>query len=270
MSVTNPERVVTKQDLADFYEQILPYLGGMPEILANKFSKGDMFSTDERMIGQWIDGKPLYQKNLTKTISSTSGSWTDLETMSGVNIVEFSGYATDGSQNYPAPYNSGSNVYLGFRYESGKIQYITSTSSWMNNNTLYLTIKYTKTTDSAISIGSDTDYSTTEKIVGTWIDGRPIWQKTIQDIIPAFNADKTVSLTDLDIDLYLGQKSVVAAADTTPVLDSYIAEPGTMSGYIARVQVFMSSVNVLYIRNKYEQQAGKTIYITIQYVKATS
>ena len=28
MSVQNPERVVTKQDLADFYQEILPYLGG--------------------------------------------------------------------------------------------------------------------------------------------------------------------------------------------------------------------------------------------------
>lgn len=28
MSVTNPERVVTKQDLADFYTEIFPYLGG--------------------------------------------------------------------------------------------------------------------------------------------------------------------------------------------------------------------------------------------------
>ena len=68
MSVQNPERVVTKQDLADFYQCILPYLGGMPDILANKFSKGDMYSTDGKMIGQWIDGKPLYSK--TKTMSS--------------------------------------------------------------------------------------------------------------------------------------------------------------------------------------------------------
>ena len=40
----------------------------------------------------------------------------------------------------------------------------------------YITVYYTKTTDSAISIGSDTDYSTEEKIIGTWIDGKPIYR----------------------------------------------------------------------------------------------
>ncbi|SFU35677.1 hypothetical protein [Butyrivibrio sp. INlla21] len=220
MNVQNPERVVTKQDLADFYEHILPYLGGMPEILANKFSKGDMYSTDERMIGQWIDGKPLYQKNLTKTFSNTSGSWTDLETMSGVNIVRFSGYATDGTQNYSAPYNSGS-AYLEFRYESGKIQYITSDSSWMNNNTLYLTITYTKTADSPISIGNDTDYSTTEKIVGTWIDGSPIWQKSVQLNSPvSLTRDTFVTLfnlSDYSMDKLIGITLYTSSSFNNPL-----------------------------------------------------
>ena len=44
---------------------------------------------------------------------------------------------------------------------------------------MIITVRYTKTTDSAISIGTDTDYSTTEKIVGTWIDGKPLWQKVL-------------------------------------------------------------------------------------------
>ena len=29
MSVPHPERIVTKQDLKDFYDSILPYLGGV-------------------------------------------------------------------------------------------------------------------------------------------------------------------------------------------------------------------------------------------------
>jgi hypothetical protein len=43
----------------------------------------------------------------------------------------------------------------------------------------FAVLEYTKTTDSPISIGNDTDYSTEEKIVGTWIDGKPIYQKTV-------------------------------------------------------------------------------------------
>jgi len=103
------------------------------------------YSTTEKIIGTWIDGKPIYQKTLSKTINSTAGSWTDFETMANVNMLGFVGYATDGSQNYPVPYSSGT-AYLTFRHESGKIQYITGDSNWMNNNTVYLTIIYTKST----------------------------------------------------------------------------------------------------------------------------
>jgi hypothetical protein len=46
------------------------------------------------------------------------------------------------------------------------------------NTELYVTLQYTKTTDVAISVGSENEYSTTEKIVGTWIDGKPIYQLT--------------------------------------------------------------------------------------------
>ena len=44
-----------------------------------------------------------------------------------------------------------------------------------------LILQYTKTTDSANSFnfGNTTDYSTDEKIIGTWIDGSYIYQKTI-------------------------------------------------------------------------------------------
>ena len=62
MSLTNPNKIVTEERLAEFYGEILPYLGGMPEILANKFDKGNLYSTNEKIVGSWIDGKPVYQK----------------------------------------------------------------------------------------------------------------------------------------------------------------------------------------------------------------
>lgn len=180
MSVQNPERVVTKQDLADFYGQILPYLGGMPEVLANKFSKGDMYSTDEKMIGQWIDGKPLYQK--CYNISPSKGADVIIDNdFSGKTLVKhstvFNGIANTTSNFIP---DFSETLYIN---ESNKLVYYcdrVSGSTWWNElNSAVLIVQYTKTTDSPISIGSDTDYSTTEKIVGTWIDGRPIWQKTV-------------------------------------------------------------------------------------------
>lgn len=168
MSVQNPERVVTKQDLADFYEQILPYLGGMPEILANKFSKGDMYSTDERMIGQWIDGKPLYQKVLNVSISIQAQTW-----------YEASSIDTSGIETFVKC--------IGFLTSNNHVFNIDDCQCVDNHMWFYnscqatcdkLLIQYTKTADSPISIGNDTDYRTDEKIIGTWIDGSPIYQRT--------------------------------------------------------------------------------------------
>jgi hypothetical protein len=127
MPLTNPNKVVTEERLSEFYGQILPYMGGMPDVLANKFSKGDLYSTDEKMIGCWVDNRPLYQKTV-----ATGGN-----VPSGATLIQ------------------------------------------RTTQTGYDTILYTKTTDSPIAIGSDTDYSTDEKIVGTWIDGKLIWQNTV-------------------------------------------------------------------------------------------
>ena len=38
MSLTNPNKVVTEERLADFYQSILPYLGGMPDVCGGGFA----------------------------------------------------------------------------------------------------------------------------------------------------------------------------------------------------------------------------------------
>lgn len=182
MSLTNPKNVITEERLAEFYQGILPYLGGMPDVLANKFSKSDLYSTDERIVGQWIDGKPIYQKtidcgalpnNTTKQVDSS---------VTGISrIINMCGYAYK-SSNYQTipigfPASSGA-VSLSFYSDTGKVN-ITTTTDRSAFAESYVVIQYTKTTDSPVSIGIDTDYSTTEKIVGTWIDGKPLYQKTI-------------------------------------------------------------------------------------------
>jgi len=51
----DPEQITAK-NFKEFYERILPYLNG---------AGGNDYSTDEKVIGSWIDGKPLYQKTFT-------------------------------------------------------------------------------------------------------------------------------------------------------------------------------------------------------------
>lgn len=172
MALTNPEKVVTEQRLNEYHQTILPYLGGMPDVLANKFNKSDLYSTDETMIGRWIDGKPLYQK--TFLISSASSDKT-LEAFSGKTFIAGYGsffdtdtynciptFETNSYQVFPNVYND--NLVL-------KVKGFHATN-------IKLTVQYTKTSDSPVAIGSDTDYSTTEKIVGTWVDGKALWKRT--------------------------------------------------------------------------------------------
>lgn len=176
-------KMATKADLQRMYNKILPYLGGMPEMVANKFSKGDLYSTEERMIGQWIDGKPLYQKVCKKSF----GTIID-QTLSSIDFTD----------TLPVDVEYCMPVYAACKTNGGPILIISQ--SWSNgtywirfidnksieanraifsNQECMVIFNYTKTTDSSISIGSDTDYSTTEKIVGTWIDGKPLYQKTV-------------------------------------------------------------------------------------------
>lgn len=188
MSLTNPNTVVTEQRLNDFYKGILPYLGGMPEMVANKFSKGDLYSTDEKMIGQWIDGKPLYQKVITFTTPSSTTNTKVGTISSGADVKTMIGYVHETSNNIHVSINwcipddsiTNSHNYLCV-YALGTDLYVVmgSGSSMYYRKPAYLIVQYTKTTDSPILIGDANDYSTEEKIIGTWVDGKPIYQKTI-------------------------------------------------------------------------------------------
>ena len=185
MSLTNPNKLITEERLSDFYQQILPYMGGMPEVVNNKFSKGNLYSTDEKMIGQWIDGKPLYQKTVVGN-SSTNIILADSVSPNIEQIIDMKYrvgwlYSSEHMYYYGNSYKNDNNIFrLAVSTDTNwkPISINPMSGSYFANKELIVTIQYTKTTDSPISIGSDTDYSTDEKIVGTWIDGKPIYQKT--------------------------------------------------------------------------------------------
>ena len=182
MSLTNPNTPVSQQDLKDFYDKIKPYMGLYPSAMGKKIGKGDIYSTEERLIGQWIDGKPLYKTtryfgtgNTANTLKKVAHNIANIAMIVKVEGLNVGGDAkkTGGSlpwvdmTNYLASlWADETDMVFRSNYDSTSITY-------------YATIYYTKTTDSATSIGDETDYSTTEKIVGTWIDGKPLYQKVI-------------------------------------------------------------------------------------------
>ena len=299
MSLTNPNTVVTEQRLSEFYQGILPYLGGMPEMLANKFSKGDLYSTDEKMIGQWVDGKPLYQKTITTTnfyddnverhsvsLGDISGLNVDIAYISNICLIAEAGaqlILTESSY-----INDGMYFYLSINNKSF-IQMITKNMWWDRGDstktlTAHITIQYTKTTDSAISIGSDTDYSTEEKIVGTWIDGSPVYQKTVVMTMPTatsqrdgayWKGDTSVDITSLNISQLVNLFAMSSYPTTCNLIPYFGYANDAEETQYAKMNAIMcwSNKSTISIRRFYPSSvnpdAGADVYVTIQYTKTT-
>lgn len=148
------------------------------------FSSDLDYSTEEQLTGKrWIDGKPIYQKVIHVDNFIIGNNEIPLENLD--TIINYSGNLifTD----YPGykivfPYvqnNSTTKVVIN-NYNDTKFV----VASGFNCNTIDITLQYTKTTDTELSpvslpkIKSIHNYSTEEQIVGTWIDGKPIYEKS--------------------------------------------------------------------------------------------
>lgn len=140
------------------------------------------YDTNEREVGCWVDGKPLYQKTYSGlSIScpsqgvwySTGQNYGDIENIVFCEIIDQYGQRISGSAGYMSqtPKPIALNLALDNRVVKA------------------FTLQYTKTTDTAGSgqfapTGLPTHhYSTNEQIVGTWIDGKPIYEITLNPTV---------------------------------------------------------------------------------------
>ena len=260
MSLTNDQ--ITAKNFKEFYAQIRPYLNGQVPPVFNKFSKSDLYSTDEKIVGRWIDGKPIYQKTINFTTPSSINTDSKILTISnGETVIDFHGTISrnDGGymylgSNYPSQGNS-----LFFTTNDSKIEcYFRVSISTDTSRPAVITLQYTKTTDSAVEIGNDTDYSTTEKIVGTWIDGKPVYQCTydLNGMSVSTNfTDIGVSCADIDT-LICGGSFVTEVKSGNNPAQSF---PVTLLGYSG--SHIVAGIGGGGARN--------VKYITIRYTKTT-
>lgn len=288
MSLTNPNTVVTEQRLNDFYKGILPYLGGMPEIVANKFSKGDLYSTEEKMIGQWTNGKPLYQKTIVDTMADTVNTFKAIDIGANVDYVQMvSGALVNGTT--IANFNGVSSDLAGcfictINTNANKISLLTSIAGYVSKP-CYITIQYTKSTDSAISIGDANDYSTEEKIVGTWVGGEPIYQKTIVMTMPTttsrrdgafWQGDASVDVTSLNISQLVNLTAMSSYPSICNLIPYFGYATEVEATQYAKMNAIMcwcnkSTISIRrYTPSSVNADAGADVYVTIQYTKTTS
>lgn len=117
-----------------------------------------IYSYEERKVGTWIDGKPLYQITFLTTTPTTNGGQiniTDTLFNNGVigNIVNAIGYiielgrTTIINQNYNTDNLNVSNGIIFQNTDEGIKIYMSCGSTEIVNKPLYLTIQYTKQSD---------------------------------------------------------------------------------------------------------------------------
>lgn len=175
-----------------------------------------IYSDEEREVGVWRDGKPLYEKTISlspNTLIAVNdwttipGSPSSVDLITETIIVVQNQIKTESRALYP---RHDTNVTIPrFQSVNGNICYYSNTSSFAFSDWYwYITFQYTKTTDTP---GSGTwttqgaiahHYSTEEHIIGTWIDGKPLYEKTFYLDDRASNINNDI-LSTLDIENFI-------------------------------------------------------------------
>lgn len=220
----------------------------------NKIIQPVIYSEEEREIGVWTDGKPLYQKTfvLSSPVILTANTWntiSNITVVDGENCVKCEVFLEgDDSQ----------NVTFG-KFDNGVLHIFSQILLTIN----MVTLQYTKTTDTP---GSGTwtpsgvpavHYSTDEHVVGTWIDGSTIYERTYDlgsDLVVSYNSFTETSIDASSMSRLVGNPECIysTGATTYPVITS------------------INSNNRIALQTTRNGAAANVRYVTIRYTKSTT
>lgn len=158
-------------------------------------SSGDIYSFEERQVGVWADGKPLYQRTF------------DLGTDLGITQNAFTNTTIDASSmetlvEARAIYSTGVTIYNVMANINNGIIRLQADRNDNSINARYIILRYTKTTDVAgsgeyVPSGDKAvHYSENEQVIGTWIDGSTLYRKVITGTTNANSDIKTIEVGD--------------------------------------------------------------------------
>lgn len=178
----------------------------------------------------------------------------------------FYGPCNDGAsnKNFDIAINStttGKKIAYNDYTSTGASQYFTSRPT--NTSVLYC-IKYQITQN---NISKDiVTYSLNEQCVGSWINGKPLYEKTLEVTTPdKIGIAQVTSLTDLNIDNVINYTGAFCYQDNrwTQLANA------TVSNDVTTYIVFYIRDNSLYINFNVDNYRNKPACITIQYTKTT-
>lgn len=108
-------------------------------------STWDVYSTEERTVGTWIDGKPIYQATFTGVIPQSPVN-TNLflqEIPNFERLVDLSPFIVNGEGLHIFTPNYGSS----FSVRNGRLAFYSDNDTWLLGKPYIVTLRYTKTTD---------------------------------------------------------------------------------------------------------------------------
>lgn len=309
MSLTNPKNVVTEERLSEFYNRILPYLGGSAEAgftpvgtvisVMGKTAPANYLPCDGRVVN--ISDYPELADYFKEQFGSSNYFGGDGTTTFG--IVDLSGEFLRGAGTNSHT-NQGSGGEVGEHQDATEIPDVKGV-----NNTIVgskgATKKYDKawtdgTTNTITASGSSSgsgysfatrptntsvlfciatkniflnpslDFSTSEKVVGTWISGKPLYQKSFQtDItVPSSGTIKNAVVGQIASDfenvigyigeIHQGATNFVPVDRPSPVHSIWISELVASKGTI-----YFNSTSAT------DLAGTSTIFLTVRYTKTT-
>lgn len=225
------------------------------------------FSTDEKVIGTWIDGKPLYQKTVNFTLPASN-----VKIDTGISGVDFVGYVSAGSTLFngndetvpldTAWYSNKGTTFMFHRNNGGSLQLrFLVIDDWIGSSGK-ITIRYTKTTDTPVASG--------EKIVGQWIDGKPVFEKTLSINTPTSTTEESHSI-GASIDKAIS----INATIITPYGTNYCGSIYAINSFEKGIKFFvetnsnLSNPNSLSVYVSQDSWMDLPCYVTVRYTKTT-
>lgn len=217
-----------------------------------------IYSIDEKQVGVWIDGRPLYQKTFERSVTLVSGTWTPTgdSIPNGKAICAEVTAINTSSDTVPVWCEIGSD---------GHIELLNIRNVGSVTITQY-TVKYFKTTDRAGSGGyqaygfSPIIYSEEEREVGVWIDNKPLYQKTWKLTNEVLLTSSGIQINAIDTSGMeslvecVGSYSASANAKTIPIL-AWKYNNNTYYG--SSIQAYVDIITLYYTKTTDTAGSGK-------------
>ena len=111
------------------------------------------------------------------------------------------------------------------------------------------------------------NYSLEEQVIGSWINGKPLYQKTIVGTIPAWNSNFATFTTIEELDTLVQYHGFYINADDK-ISIPYVNMLNTGKNYFISMFQRGNTIKIAFAENL-TAVVGKTAYVTIQYTKTT-